>query len=279
MGGPSAPTAPTAPSKAPPGPGATNTTAVRPMTVTRAKSTAGQKIVVYGPGGVGKTELCSLLNPLFIDIEDSARFLDVDRIDPTPENLDEVRAVLQNAELLKGRRTVVIDSLTKLEEFAVTWTLSNVTAGTRKEGYYSVDSIEGYGWGKGYMHVYETFLRVLNDLDAIARTGVHVIATCHDCTASVPNPGGEDWIRYEPRLQANKQGSIRHRVKEWCDHLLYIGFDKHVSDDGKATGSGTRTIYPAELPTHWAKSRLLSDEVPYPKGDTTIWKLLFAKDE
>ena len=273
MSGPTAPTAPRAPSKEPPG--AVGKAAVRPMKVSRAPSTAGQKIVVYGPGGVGKTELCSLLKPLFVDVEDSARFLDVDRIDPTPETLDEVRAVLQDAALMEDRRAVVIDSLTKLEELATTWTVTNV----KHEKGHTVSSVEGYGWGKGYAHVYETFLRVLGDLDAIARRGIHVIATCHDCTASVPNPGGEDWIRYEPRLQASKQGSIRHRVKEWCDHLLYLGFDQIVNTDGKATGSGTRTIYPAERPTHWAKSRLLSDPVPYPRGDDTIWKLLFKGNE
>ena len=114
----------------------------------------------------------------------------------------------------------------------------------------------------------------------MSRQGIHVVATCHDCTANVPNPSGEDWLRYEPRLQAPPSGkaSIRSRVKEWADHLLYIGFDQAVNADGKATGSGTRTIYPAELPTWLAKSRKLHDPVIYNQGDDTIWQQLFSKD-
>src|SRR5690606_3301613 len=99
-----------------------------------------------------------------------------------------------------------------------------------------------------------------------------------DCTANVPNPAGDDFLRYEPRLQSPTSGkaSIRHRVKEWCDHLLYIGYDVFVKDE-KAQGCGTRTIYAQEMPTHWAKSRTLSDPVPYPKGDVTIWQHIFGE--
>ena len=35
----------------------------------------------------------------------------------------------------------------------------------------------------------------------------NVILICHDCTATVPNPTGEDWLRYEPRLQSPGSGN------------------------------------------------------------------------
>jgi len=258
------------------------TTSETSIGVSRGLSTgAGHKIVLYGPGGVGKSTLAALAETvvgelLFVDIEEGTRFLNVTRIDPTPTTWDTVRLVLHDTKLLERFGGVVIDSFTKIEELAIDWTLQNI----RHEKGGPVNSIEGYGWGKGYMHVYETFLLLLSDLDALTRRGKHIIATCHDCTAEVPNPGGEDWIRYEPRLQSPKKGkaSIRHRVKEWCDHMFYLGFDTFVDDDGKAKGSGTRTIYPTELPTHWAKSRTLSENIPYTGGDTTLWQLLFGKD-
>src|SRR5690606_13160109 len=139
--------------------------------------------------------------------------------------------------------------------------------------------IEGYGFGKGLTHLYETFLQVLGDLDGMIRRNKFVICTAHECTANVPNPAGEDWIRYEPRLQSPASGknSIRHRVKEWCDHLLFVGYDVAV-EDGKGVGAGTRTIYPCELPICMAKSRDLADPIPYPKGSANLWKKLLNKE-
>lgn len=249
----------------------------RALEVVRGPIRSSQRIVVYGPGGVGKTELCSLLvNPLFIDLEDGSKELDVARV--CPETWEELRSVLHDQVLLRDYDQIVIDSFTKAEELAVAWTLANVPKQKDGGGEVWVKSIEGYGWGKGYMHVYETFLQLLGDLDAICRAGKSIIATAHECTANVPNPAGEDWIRYEPRLQSppSGKGSIRHRVKEWCDHLLFVSFDVSVDSDGKAKGAGSRTIYPCEFPTFWAKSRSLTDYIIYSKGDDTLWQTLFS---
>lgn len=230
---------------------------------------------MFGPGGVGKTELCSNIQqlgikPLFLDVEDGSKFLDVPRVDPKPETWDELRQVLQTTEIWEGYNAVVIDSLTKCEQLAIQWTLQNVK--TEKGGF--VSSVEGYGFGKGYTHVYETFLQLLGDLDAHVRQGRHVICVAHECAATVPNPTGEDYLQFQPRLQCPNGGkaSIRHQVKEWADHLLFIGFDIAVNEDGKGTGAGTRTIYPTELPTWWAKSRLLADPIPYEKHDAEVWR-------
>ena len=35
----------------------------------------------------------------------------------------------------------------------------------------------------------------LADLDRHCRAGRHVVLICHDCTSTVPNPAGEDWLR------------------------------------------------------------------------------------
>jgi hypothetical protein len=93
----------------------------------------------------------------------------------------------------------------------------------------------------------------------------------------VPNPLGEDWIRYEPRLQSPSSGksSIRLRTREWADHVLFFGYDIDVKD-GKGRGSGTRTVYPCELPHCMAKSRTLADPMPLGKFDTTLWERLFG---
>jgi len=276
---------PPAKSKAPPPPGGSSQAEPAPTRTLKVASgvqSRAQKTVIYGPGGVGKTELASLLaqvgvRPLVIDLEDGSGFLDVTRVDPTPETFEETLAAVEMAKT-GDFGAVVIDSLTKGEELCVDYTLRTVKAKNKPDDPGRlVASVEGYGWGKGYTHVFEQFLKLLQALDSVARAGKHVVAICHDCTANVPNPGGDDWIRYEPRLLNNNKGMIRQRVKEWCDHLLYIDFDAYV-EDGKAQGSGTRTIYPTERPTHWAKSRKLSETIPYVQGDATLWRQLFDKE-
>jgi hypothetical protein len=250
---------------------------VRTLGVSNGVTVKAHKVVGYGPGGVGKSELFSLTGGLFIDIENSSQFLDVPRIYPAPETWEELRSVLHNLDLLRQYPAIIIDSLTKAEELAVAWTLQNVKH--EKQGNI-ITSIESYGFGKGYQHVYETFLQLLCDLDAVVRAGVHVLCTAHDCVVTVPNPTGEDWIRYEPRLQSppSGKGSIRNRVTEWTDHLIYIGFDRFV-EDGKATSKfGTRTIYPSANPAWLAKSRKLADPIPYSKGSDTLWQQLLTKD-
>lgn len=212
------------------------------------------------------------IRPLFLDIGSGTGFLDVDRISGI-ESWDELRAALHDESLWVNFDAVVIDDLTKAEELGNQWTLANVP---HEKGHY-VTSIEGYGFGKGLTHTYETFLQLLGDLDAHIRNKRQVVCIAHECTATVPHPGGEDFIRYEPRLQSPNSGknSIRHRVKEWCDHMFFIGFDLIVNKDGKAQGSGTRTIYPAEMPTHWAKSRGLDSPIIYERGSAELWNQLF----
>ena len=267
------------PSKAPPP--AANGAPKRALGVGGGVKAACQIVVTYGPGGSGKSTLCSLvkelgLRPLFVDIERGTGALDVLRVEP--DTFQEVRDVLHDDAMWANHDVAVVDSLTKLEEI----TLRHVLDTIKTEGGKTATSIESYGFGKGFSYVYEAFLQVLGDLDRLQRMGKHILCTAHECTASVPNPSGEDFIRYEPRLQSPKSGkaSIRHKVKEWCDHLLFIGYDVAVSEEGKGLGGGTRTIYPCEMPTHWAKTRKvgLRDNVIYTEGSTEIWKKLFNKE-
>lgn len=243
----------------------------------------GHRIVIYGAGGGGKTSLAAMApGPVaFFDIEESlprlrASFaesglnLDIRPVD-APATWQGIRGAL-HAGGWDEIRTIVIDSATRLEELAVNHTLATVPH-EKKE--ILIRRIEDYGFGKGYQHVYDTFLTLLGDLDQHTRAGRHVILICHDCTNTVPNPSGEDWLRYEPRLQcpASGKAAIRLRVREWADHVLFLGYDIDVRD-GKGIGSGTRTIYPRELPHCMAKSRTISEPLPVTKFDTTLWNQL-----
>lgn len=251
----------------PPAPAAT---AARPKVVFgRPLSGAGHRVLLYGPGGIGKTSLATgLPGPVvFFDLDESLGRLGVDVPTVAAADWAELRAALQS-EGWEGVRSIVIDTATRAEELAVEHTLANVLQDGKRSS-----SVEGYGYGKGYGYVFDTFLPLLGDLDRHARAGRNVVLICHDCTSTVPNPAGEDWLRYEPRLQSPNSGkaSIRLRVREWADHVLFIGYDVAVDKEGKGRGAGTRTLYSAELPHCMAKSRTTQEVIPVEGAPSAVW--------
>lgn len=242
---------------------------IAPVKFVKITTGGGHRIVLYGPGGIGKTTLATLADgPVaFFDLDDSLPRL-MPGIPPEiaanimpveVKTWNDIRAAL-HAPGWDKVKTICIDSLTKAEELAVAHTLETVP----HEKGHKCQRIEDYGFGKGYTHVFDTFLALLADLDAHTRAGRHVLLICHDCTSTVPNPAGDDWLRYEPRLQSPNSGksSIRLRIREWADHVLFYGYDVAVTKEGKGKGSGTRTIYPAELPHCMAKSRTCRFTIP-----------------
>lgn len=242
--------------------------------VTTGRVHVAQKVVIYGPGGIGKSSLARLApNPIVLDIEGSTNRMDVARISGL-ETWADLRECLRSP-ALDVYGTVVIDSATKAEEMAVAHTLATVK---NDKGNF-VSSLEAYGFGKGLQHAYDTFLHILVECDRHVRAGRNVVLVAHVCTAKVPNPMGDDFIRYEPRLQQTKEGkaSIRSRVVEWADHVLFVGYDV-ASEDGKGIGGGTRTIFTKEQPTHIAKVReagTVIESRPYAnENDGSIWPLL-----
>ena len=248
------------------------------VTFGSASTTAGHRIIVYGPGGIGKTTLAAGFpgRVVFIDLDESLgrlRGLDGVQVVNNIATWADLRTALQS-DGWQSDDAIVIDSLTKAEELAVAYTLENTLQDGKR-----ASSIEGYGYGKGYGYVFDTFLPLLADLDRHCRAGRNVVLVCHDCTTNVPNPTGDDWLRYEPRLQSPTSGkaSIRLRAREWADHVLFIGYDVAVKD-GKGKGQGTRTLYPAELPHCMAKSRTIRDQMVVDDGNAAdVWAAILGK--
>ena len=220
-----------------------------------------QKVVIYGPEGIGKSTFASKFpNPFFIDTEGSTSNLDVKRL-PRPTSyqmlIQEVDYVLANLNLCD---TLVIDTVDWAEQLIV----DNILSVHQKKG------IEDFGYGNGYVYVKEEFGRFLNKLSTLVDRGVNVVLTAHAQIRKFEQPdelGAYD--RYELKLGHKTRSQTSPLVKEWCDMLLFANYKTlsvATDKDGKKhkAQGGTRVMYTSHHPCWDAKNRFgLPDEVPF----------------
>lgn len=253
-------------------------------------SKTGEKIILYAETGMGKTTLASMApNPVFIGLDDGGRKLkhpqtgELLRHIPNINTFEDVRAAL-NACLTLDCKTVVVDTGTILESWAEVYVLRTVK-GPRDV---TCKNLEGYGYGKGYKHLYDAMRLPLLDCDRLIEAGKNVIVICQSINNKKANPAGEDYLCNEPRLYHSRAYSVLLMWCEWADHILRIDYQgtwvtKKNKDDafGKVSGDVTRIVQAKEETYYKAKSRTLDDPVIAfsTKGDDSLWQLLFEEEQ
>ena len=193
------------------------------------------RLVVYGPEGIGKSTLAaSAPGAVIIDTEDGTHQLPVARL-PKPPSwealLDEVRAVAEDPSLCS---TLVVDTLDAAEQLCVEHVCSH--AQPKKT------SIEGWGYGKGYVILKEEFARLLRGLDRVVEAGVNVVCVSHSTLRKFERP---DELGAYDRFEMKLTKHVAPLVKEWCDLLLFADYQTYVTTDesgGHAKASGGKRV-------------------------------------
>lgn len=228
------------------------------MQITRGKIPGAIKTVIFGPEGIGKSTLASQFpDPVFIDTEGSTKQMDVARF-PAPETwqdiLDEVKYVYQNPETCK---TLVIDTADWAEMLCVKALLGS-----------TMESIEDFGYGKGYVKLAEKFKILLDELDKVISAGIHVVITAHAQMRKFEQP---DEIGAYDRWEMKLQKKTAPMVKEWADMVLFCNYRTYVvnvDNQGAKKGKnkvmgGERVIYTSHHNCWDAKNRFgLPDSIP-----------------
>lgn len=221
------------------------------------------RIVIYGPEGVGKSTFaarapkCVMLGMErgLSEIKGAHRFPQAGRWD---EVLDSIEFLL-SAE--HPYESLAIDTLDWLEPLC--WAHA-CDIGNEKG---KQDSIEAFGYGKGYNAAVDHWRTLLARLDELqAKRSMNVILVAHAEPKTFKNPLDEDYDRFV--------GTIHHKawglMKQWAKEVLFANYESYtIEKSGRVRGvsSGKRIIHteysaafdaknrhglPAKLPLDWA---------------------------
>ena len=210
------------------------------------------KTVIYGAEGVGKSSLAANFpNPLFLDTEGGTSRLNVRRIkiNNWDELLATVKEVIATPDVCK---TLVLDTADWAEAFCIDHICKK----------YRQNSIEGFGYGKGYTYIQEEFGEFLKLLNKLTEVGINPVIIAHGKPRKfeLPDEQGQ-FDRYETKLTRQ----VAPLIKEWCDMLLFCNYKTFVvttENNSKKAQGGKRVMYTTHNPCWDAKNRFnLSDEL------------------
>jgi len=209
---------------------------------------APDRILVVGTEGVGKsTFAANAPKPIFIAAEDGVRHLSVASF-PEPKTWGDVFDALRVlASDEHEYTTVVIDTVDWLEPLCH----RHVCA---LNGW---TTIEDPGYGKGYVPATEEWRKLLAALDFLrAKKEMEVILLAHAAIKVFSNPAGDDFSRYELKLQK----SAAALLKEWCDANLFASHEEFVTEKkgitrAKGISTGRRVIHTERTAAWDAKNR------------------------
>lgn len=226
------------------------------MNITRGKQQKAQRVVVYGPEGIGKSTFASQFpKPLFIDVESGTSHLDVARTD-LPQSWSMLSQQIKNFyQDQMGFQSLVVDTADWAEKLGV----AAVCAENNRSALGGQDDYgHSYNLLKGKWVKFLDFLTEIRDAK-----NINIVLLAHAQMRKFEQPeeiGAFD--RWELKLQKGTAAL----TKEWPDMLLFANYKTlvvKVKGKGKGTG-GKRVMYTTHHPCWDAKNRHdFPDEMPF----------------
>lgn len=224
------------------------------------------RYMFYSVEGAGKTTLAAdAPNMLFLDVEGSSEWLEAARYPyrdeeggHIPHSYEDVLAAVDD--LIASThpyKHVAIDTVDALEALLHRYVCEQVT----DKGGEKMASIESFGYGRGFSFALDEWRRFLSRLDRLRSKGVSVILLGHAVIRTFKNPAGEDFDRFQLRVNEKAAGLL----KEWCDVVGFLRFDEGASkmrggnpNDKRARGwsTGRRLVHTSRNAAWDAKTRI-----------------------
>lgn len=221
------------------------------------------RVLVHGAIKVGKTTFASGAKaPIIIGAEDGAEYLGTPRF-PLAHSLTDVYDAIDALTNEKHEhQTLIIDTLDWLEALIG----QHYTHAKKKE------SLKAFGYGEGYVLVYDETRRLISRLERLRdKRGMNIVLVAHSTVRTTKNPEGEDYDRYCLKLQEANNANTAGLWREWVDFVLFAKIKTFTAEDDagrhKAVTSGERVICTHSSPAYDAGSRLpLPAEMPLEWG-------------
>lgn len=217
------------------------------------------RMLIWGDNKIGKTTFASgAPNPLIIQAERGADAIGVDRTPPIESYAELLDWLRDLATEDHDYRTVVIDSLSKVQDLLE----------LRVQEILGVQSMEQVGYGKAYVRLAEEFRGFLDALDYLRdQRGMGAVIIGHSEIRTYAAPDVDSYDRLEPK--GHKK--IVPLVCDWSDvigHASYKVYTKQ-EDEGfgrtrtRGLGTGERVLHLEERPAYKAGNRYsLPPEIP-----------------
>lgn len=208
------------------------------------------RIVLHGKGGSGKTTFgASIPDAVLLPVEQGEGILRVPTL-PQPESLSDVfGAIDELAREEHPYKALVIDTVDKVEPLV--W--AETCKGTK------YDDIEGFGYGKGYIHADRHWIELFQRLDALRERGMIVCVLSHNETRTVNDPMTGPYDATTPKLHKRANALLY----EWADIVGFLDVEKASVEKESATGKkmstsvglGGRVLYLEPIGGFEAKNR------------------------
>lgn len=217
--------------------------------VTSGRVNRPPRLVIYGVEGVGKSTFAAgATGTIFVGPEQGTEMLDVKRY-PTTRSWQEVLDAIDDLTLSDHPyKALAIDTLDWIEPLIHEAVCQSVTP--------AKNSIEDFGFGKGYVAALEVGRVLLARLDRLRDAkGMTIILLAHCQIRPFKNPEGDDYDRYEMKLHAKLGAQFR----EWSDACLFANYEISTyekNNKAKGIATGRRLLYTERRAAFDAKNRL-----------------------